>query len=484
MKYLFGSLTHLAGAALILLLAACGGSGSTPAKPAPVISSASSSSQPSSSSSSQQSSSHSSSSSSTHSLPDRASNGAIYCTPAGSDPDGDGWGWENNATCLVRNSQADPDRGDFDGCIIDTGSWPYCAADNGSWGLEEETVCISRSFCPAHRSAEQSGISSTPVTLGASAKTRAVYQYLLSIHGSKTLSGQQDLTWFDGIDMFQRVLDDTGKAPAIMGYDFMNYGLANLSGLQQTEEGIAHWDRGGLVSFAWHWRDPSRETLEFYADRASVRIPVSKGQLDTGSSLFAKMRDDIDMIAAELKRLEDAGVVVLWRPLHEASGGWFWWGASRSDDIAPAYAQTLLWRYMFDRLTHHHQLTNLIWVWNGQSAAWYPGDAYVDIVSMDIYDGRQNYQSQIEAYQQVKSWPLQAKPVALSENSNIPDPDNIAADGAWWLWFMVWNDSNTAPGVSHQDNFWTGEYYNTNAHKVHVYNHPGVINLDDLPSFD
>ena len=71
----------------------------------------------------------------------------------------------------------------------------------------------------------------------------------------------------------------------------------------------------------------------------------------------------------------------------------------------------------------------------------------------------------------------------MSENSNIPDPDQVAADGAWWLWFMVWNDVTEQEGVTSSDNFWTGEYYNTNAHKRHVYNHELVITLDELPDF-
>lgn len=38
--------------------------------------------------------------------------------------------------------------------------------------------------------------------------------------------------------------------------------------------------------------------------------------------------EDIDNISKMMQRMEDADVTVLWRPLHEASGGWFWWGAS------------------------------------------------------------------------------------------------------------------------------------------------------------
>jgi mannan endo-1,4-beta-mannosidase len=487
----------------LLTVTACGGGGdgndnpatsslvssSTTTSSSSVTSSSQSSSSSSMSSSSLISSSSisssSRSSSSTSSLPGHTSTGVIYCTAAGDDADGDGWGWENNASCIVRNSNPDPDKGNFQGCIIGTTSWSYCTTDNGSWGYENETICVSNSFCPANRTDTQTALSENLIDPSATATTEKVYDYLRSIWGSKTLSGQMDLTWKDSIDQYQRVINDTTKAPAIMGYDFMNYGMTAdwVEGLEQTEEAIVHWNRGGLVTFTWHWRAGSENA--FYSNQTNFSIPIANGQLNTASPDFTKLQNDLDMIAVELKKLQTAGVPVLWRPLHEASGGWFWWGRARTD-VPPAYAQTLMWRYIHDRLTNHHGLHNLIWVWNGQSAAWYPGNNYVDIVSTDIYDSTDNktYKSQITSYNIVKKYPLQSKLVVLSENSYIPDPDKISTDGAWWLWFMVWNDSDTAPGVTHENNFWTGEYYNTNAHKTKVYNHANVITLDELPDFD
>ena len=73
--------------------------------------------------------------------------------------------------------------------------------------------------------------------------------------------------------------------------------------------------------------------------------------------------------------------------------------------------------------------------------------------------------------------------VALSQNSNIPDPDSMTADSARWLYFVTWSDGNTTEGVTDKGNFWTGEHYNSNAHKAHVYNHVKVITLDELPEF-
>jgi mannan endo-1,4-beta-mannosidase len=382
-------------------------------------------------------------------------------------------------------------------CTIDGKQWNVCTSNQDNWSFEDGHYCIAQAYCPANRTSFPVGaLRSAPIDPNANAKTQATLTYLKSIWGQKTLSGQQDLTWKDSIDMAGRVFADTGKYPAIMGYDFMNYGMtANwVEGLQQTQEAIDYAKKGGLITFAWHWRDPALlntsdvNNAQFYTKDTSFQIPVKDGELDGGSPAYAQINAGIDLIAIELKKLNDASVSVLWRPLHEASGnnsnGWFWWGRSRTDGVPQAFAQVLLWQHMYDRLTNHHGLHNLLWVWNGQNAAWYPGDKYVDIVSHDIYDNTDNktYKSQIATYTQARKYPFENKMVALSENSYIPDPDKIATDGAWWLWFMTWNDSDTAAGVTSADNFWTGEHYNTNAHKTKVYNHTNVITLDELPA--
>ncbi|MDB5748317.1 MAG: beta-mannosidase [Massilia sp.] len=340
----------------------------------------------------------------------------------------------------------------------------------------------------------------------ASARTRAVYAWLHSIWGKQVIAGQQDLTWDDSVDMARRVFDDTGKYPALMGYDFMNTGMtgATASGLRQVDEAIAFARRGGLVTFCWHWRDPALlktgrvNHANFYvrepdaAKNTGFTIPVAGGTLDTASPAWRQLNDGIDLVAAELGRLQDAGVTVLWRPLHEASGhkgdGWFWWGRTRSDGVPQSQACILLWRHMHERMVKVHKLHNLIWVWNGQDAAWYPGDDTVDIVGWDIYDegDGKRYKSQAGTYRQAQAIGGKggrSRPIALTETSYIPDPDKMAADGAPWLWFTVWNDARAGAGVADKGNFWSGDYYNTLEHKKKVYHHPKVITLDKLPAF-
>ena len=365
---------------------------------------------------------------------------------------------------------------------------------------------ITAALCAAAPARAWCGDAALPVRLAdpqATAQARALYAWLRGIWGKQVIAGQQDLTWNDSVDMAARVFDDTGKSPALMGFDFMNAGLKppTSSGLRQVEEAIAFARRGGLVSFCWHWRDPAllgtsrANGANFHArepdagKNTGFTIPLAGGRLDAASPAYGQLDAGIDLIAGELRRLADAGVTVLWRPLHEASGhqgdGWFWWGRLRQDGVPASQAYILLWRHMFERLVKLHGLHNLVWVWNGQDAAWYPGDDVVDIIGWDIYDDLDNkrYGPQVETYRRAQAATSQAKPVALTETSYIPDPDRMFAEGAPWLWFTVWNDANGRPGVADKSSFWTGDYYNTLEHKRKVYHHPKVITLDKLPAF-
>jgi mannan endo-1,4-beta-mannosidase len=316
--------------------------------------------------------------------------------------------------------------------------------------------------------------------------------YLSDVYGKNIISGQMDTSWTTNrtMDMISRVYTDTGKYPAIKGFDFIQLpykGSPFLGGGEQVNEAIAWWegmnnnnpflpdkeDIHGIVTFCWHWR---ADNGEFYTSRTPFRIPWKNGKLDTESAAFKDViLTDLDKVAVHLATFRDRGIPVLWRPLHEASGGWFWWGASG------AKPYIALWEFMYQYLTNVKQLNNLIWVWNGENAGWYPDPATVDIIGRDLY--AQNYSSQRQEFVKNQAMaPAKDRMVALSENGKIPDPDECIKDGAMWLWFMTWNDrSGSTQGETHKDNFWTGETNNTQAHKMKVYHHPAVITLDKLP---
>ena len=146
------------------------------------------------------------------------------------------------------------------------------------------------------------------------------------------------------------------------------------------------------------------------------------------------LKADLAKLAGYLKLLQDEGIPVLFRPLHEASGGWFWWGAGSAADFKA------LWQYVFNYMGEAG-VHNLIWVWTSclGDADWYPGDAYVDIIAYDWYP--QN--SAVYHASGKDAWDVllsisNKKMLTLAECSAIPAPEACAQDGSMWLWAMPW----------------------------------------------
>ncbi len=141
----------------------------------------------------------------------------------------------------------------------------------------------------------------------------------------------------------------------------------------------------------------------------------------------------MDAIATQLKKFQSKKVPTLWRPLHEASGCWFWWGAKGPVPFIQ------LWRLMPDRFTNYHHLNNLIWVYTAGDPFWYPGDAYVDVVSLDVYTDPTSSMS--GEWEGIKSLFNGKKLIALSESGTLPNADKIRSYGIWWSWFSLWTGS-------------------------------------------
>lgn len=290
------------------------------------------------------------------------------------------------------------------------------------------------------------------VSPNASPEAEAVYAFLHEQYGKKMLSGVMTLNSFDEV---VRVKAISGKEPAVVGMDFMHHNRGYTAWFKEEQivlDAQAHWRKNGLPALMWHWRDPSRKTEAFYTK--DTDFDLSKIQ-NPNSEEYQALVADIDYIAVYLKLLQSAGVPVLWRPLHEASGGWFWWGAKGPENYKRLY------RLLFDRLVHHHKINNLIWIWTAEKSdvLWFPGKEVVDLVGVDLYGAPTTYP---QVYKQVQSL-YPDKLIALSECGSLPD---LSTDGVLWSWFMVWY----------------GDFVQQNsAHWKTLLNHPSVITLDQMP---
>jgi len=295
-------------------------------------------------------------------------------------------------------------------------------------------------------------------------ETRRLFSYLMDNFGKNIHSGTMSL---NGIEEAEWLYSQTGRYPALIGLDFMNHNR-NWNWYDKTvlvNEACKWYRRNGLVAVCWHWRDPSGITDEFYTDKTS--FDVSKIS-DTTSTEYKAMVRDIDIVSGYIKQLQDSAVPFLFRPLHEASGKWFWWGAKGPE---PCKA---LWKLMFNRMVNYHGLKNMIWVWTtdtkSDNMSWYPGDAYVDILGADIYTVNGDLSSQVLTYNKIKEDFQGKKLITLSENGPVPDPDNLVTDKANWSWFMTWyGDFVHDPAI------------NSLSHWQKVMNHSYVITLDEMP---
>jgi len=290
------------------------------------------------------------------------------------------------------------------------------------------------------------------------AETQELYKYLCSIYGKKMLSGQQ--LYYSDEQEIQRIEKVTGKLPAIKGYDMINQ-LPGGEADDQVERAIDwHVNHNGIVTMCWHWWAPAGGRAFYTKD---TTFDISKAVIP-GTDEYKLVMRDMDVIAGKLKEMQKAGVPVLWRPLHEASGGWFWWGAKGPEPYKK------LWEMMYDRFTNYYKLDNLIWVWNGQDPNWYVGDQYCDIAGEDIYPGERVYSSHAAKFGECYNTVGGKKPVALTETGCLPDTDDIEVTGAHWLWFMVW-----------WGDFMTTDKYTDDQMLEKVYNDKNVITLDELP---
>jgi mannan endo-1,4-beta-mannosidase len=305
-------------------------------------------------------------------------------------------------------------------------------------------------------------INKTLVTPNPTEQAAKLYQFLYDIYGKNIVSGVMTLNSMDEVNWLK---NNTGKEPALVGIDFMhcNRGYTWYNNEIPINDAKTYYDRNGIPALCWHWRDPSRKTEEFYTNKTT--FDVSK-ILDSTSTEYKAMIADIDFISGLLKKLQDNGVPVLWRPLHEAAGGWFWWGAKGAEPCKKLY------QVMFDRMVNYNGLKNLIWVWTREpnDDAWYPGDQYVDIVGRDIYkDG--DHTSQILEFSDLNTRYGGKKMITLSECGSFPDVDNLVADGAGWLYYMPWYGNYVRSSTYNSLDLWKK-----------MFAHSYVLTLDEMPN--
>lgn len=308
-----------------------------------------------------------------------------------------------------------------------------------------------------------------------------LYNKIAENYGKKIFSGQYASVGTN--NELELIYKTTGKYPAIRCGDMLPYTSDDLD-VDEINQAIEWAKKGGIVSYMWHWSSPYDDNA-YYAEETSFDLSkavTNKKIAELSIEEIEKLQKsgkisseclaiikDIDAVSAQLLRLKENGIPVLWRPLHDASrtSAGFWWGAKGFKSY------NWLWRLMYERQTKYFKLDNLIWVWSAQSKDWYVGDDYCDIISADIYDNGSEA-SQIASFLSLYDI-SKNKPIALSECANAPDISNMVRDKAKWSWFGVWSGKY----IMNDDGSLSEEYI-TKDRLIEVYNNDKVITLDNV----
>jgi mannan endo-1,4-beta-mannosidase len=330
---------------------------------------------------------------------------------------------------------------------------------------------------------------------GASAQTKQILQYLKNLSKGpdrRLISGHQLNTQYSPTASFDsavtKIYHKAGQWVGLIGIDYQRSPKGLLKSMSQTNAPlIAYFRSGGLVavmsSFTNPWTDSTMNDTTGRHKLAELVVPGTPGNL--------KWMQRLDSVAAGFRQLQDSGVTVLFRPLHEMNGPWFWWG-SQGATLPLKQDYVALWRHMFSYFTVTKNLHNLLWAFSPSArpssvtnpaykadTTFYPGNEFVDIVGVDVYEDTLD----IPLYDALRST---NKPFVLCEFG--PGIFNSAAPGRYdyrillrqiktkypeIIYWMSWNDFGSSLG---------SKYFGMTTHSFvqEVLTDPWVINRDRL----
>lgn len=289
-----------------------------------------------------------------------------------------------------------------------------------------------------------------PVNPNTTREARRLLEYVYSIRGKKIISGYMNFIHTTEKDA-RRVQEITGKLPALWGCDFIDYFHSAGNADSVIREAYKKYREGYIITLMFHQGRPKDDPPFDWKESYQGKLTDDEWQelITPGTPLNIRWQHQVDTVAGFLKKLQSLGVPILWRPYHESNGVWFWWGNRRGKN-----GSAKLYTMMFDRFVHHHQLNNLIWVWNANAPRqllndeayayedFFPGLEYVDVLAADIYhhDYRQSHHDQLIELGQ-------GKPIAMGEIGEAPTAE-ILSEQPMWTWFMMWAgavDANNTP---------------------------------------
>ena len=199
-----------------------------------------------------------------------------------------------------------------------------------------------------------------------------------------------------------------GRYPAVYGMDLGGIEMGWEANLDKNDfdnmraSAVAHHERGGVVTFSWHPRNPltGGDAWDVSSDQVVASILPGGEKHEYFMTWLEKAADFLESI----KTADGKTVPVIFRPWHEHTGSWFWWGQK----LCTTEQYKALWKMTYDYMVDERGLTSLVWAYSPGAGELtsvevfgerYPGDEIIDIVGFDCYSGadRENYMAKMKS---------------------------------------------------------------------------------------
>jgi mannan endo-1,4-beta-mannosidase len=237
---------------------------------------------------------------------------------------------------------------------------------------------------------------SLPIDAKATAETKNLYLNLQRVSPKGIMFGHQDDLAYGIGWKYQPnrsdVKETAGEYPALFGWEIGHLELGKEVSLDSVPFGKMRkyiqqaYAMGGVNTISWHLNNPVEpgKTSWDKADSTIYKLFNTRKALKRYESWLDKVAD----FAKSLKGPKGELIPIIFRPYHEHTGGWFWWGHGH----ATPEDYVKMWRFTVDYLRNKKKVHNLLYAYSTDRFTsredylqnW-PGDNYVDIAGFDLY---------------------------------------------------------------------------------------------------
>jgi mannan endo-1,4-beta-mannosidase len=253
-----------------------------------------------------------------------------------------------------------------------------------------------------------------PTDREATKETVKLYQNLLALQKTKMMFGHQDALAYGHGWFYEEgrsdVKDVCGDYPAVYGWEIGHLELGDRYSLDSVHfDKIQNWiklvnERGGINTVSWHLRNPLTGGSSWDASSRKVVNSILPGGEKNG--LFKEYLDKLADFMLALKTEDGSYIPILFRPFHEHTGSWFWWGK----DLCSVDDYKALWRFTVDYLQNEKGIHHLLYIYSSDGIETpdeylerYPGDDIIDVLGFDLYDRGEDYTKRLERCAEIVS---------------------------------------------------------------------------------